>query len=59
MSAAGVDGTTLGLQNDASYGIAGRGVLFDWASWAGSTGLEYSAFSVGYRSQLKRKVSHA
>jgi len=45
MSAAGVDGATLGLQNDASYGIAGRGVLFDWASWAESTGLEYSAFS--------------
>ena len=46
MSATGVDGTTLGLQNDANYGIAGRGVLFDWAGWAEATGLDFDAFSV-------------
>jgi hypothetical protein len=40
-----VDGPTLGLQNSATYGIAGKGVLFDWAGWMESTGQNYSAFS--------------
>ncbi|KAF2178724.1 hypothetical protein K469DRAFT_598540 [Zopfia rhizophila CBS 207.26] len=37
--------TRIGLQYWAKEGIAGRGVLIDYASWAEKKGIEYSAFS--------------
>ncbi|KAK7047148.1 hypothetical protein VNI00_006813 [Paramarasmius palmivorus] len=36
---------TLGIQNTAQKGIAGRAVLFDWAGWKESLGENYDAFS--------------
>jgi hypothetical protein len=37
--------TVLGLQQAAERGIAGRGVLLDFAGWATTQGLNFSAFS--------------
>ncbi|ORY03941.1 hypothetical protein BCR34DRAFT_491956 [Clohesyomyces aquaticus] len=37
--------TRIGLQHWAKEGIAGRGVLIDYASWAEKKGIEYSTFS--------------
>ncbi|KAH8894381.1 hypothetical protein GQ53DRAFT_859245 [Thozetella sp. PMI_491] len=34
----------IGIQNAARRGIAGRGVLLDWRSWALRQGIEYSPF---------------
>ncbi|KAF2087341.1 hypothetical protein K490DRAFT_73736 [Saccharata proteae CBS 121410] len=36
----------IGMQHWAEEGIAGRGVLIDYASWADKKGIEYSTFSV-------------
>jgi hypothetical protein len=36
--------TRIGLQHWAKEGIAGRGVLIDYASWAEQRGIEYSTF---------------
>jgi hypothetical protein len=36
--------TRIGLQHWAKEGIAGRGVLIDYASWAEKRGIEYSTF---------------
>ena len=49
VGAEGVNGPTLGLQNDANYGIAGKAVLFDWAGWMDSKGSKYDPFSVRSR----------
>lgn len=38
--------TVLGIQQAAEKGIAGRGVLLDWAGWAESQGILYDAFTV-------------
>ncbi|KAF1960160.1 hypothetical protein CC80DRAFT_489371 [Byssothecium circinans] len=38
-------GDRIGLQHWAKEGIAGRGVLIDYVSWADKKGLEYSTFS--------------
>ncbi|KAI0385120.1 hypothetical protein F5Y04DRAFT_205476 [Hypomontagnella monticulosa] len=35
----------IGIQHWAREGITGRGVLIDYASWADTKGIEYSAFS--------------
>ena len=42
-----VDGKTdrIGLQHWAREGIAGRGVLIDYASWAERNGIQYTTFS--------------
>lgn len=37
--------TTLGMQNSAQKGIAGRAILLDWAGWMDSQNLTFSAFS--------------
>lgn len=37
--------TRIGLQHWAKEGIAGRGVLIDYASWAERQGIKYSTFS--------------
>jgi kynurenine formamidase len=37
--------TRIGMQHWAKEGIAGRGVLIDYASWAEKRGIEYSTFS--------------
>ncbi len=37
--------TVLGLQQAAEKGIAGRGILLDFAGWAASQSLNFSAFS--------------
>jgi len=37
--------TILGIQEAASYGIVGRGVLLDWAGWMQSQNTTYDAFS--------------
>jgi kynurenine formamidase len=37
--------TRIGMQHWAKEGIAGRGVLIDYASWAEKQGIEYSTFS--------------
>lgn len=39
-------GDRIGLQHWAREGIAGRGVLLDYASWAERKGLQYSTFSL-------------
>ena len=36
--------TRIGMQHWAKEGIAGRGVLIDYASWAEQRGIEYSTF---------------
>ncbi|KAF2466990.1 uncharacterized protein BDR25DRAFT_292724 [Lindgomyces ingoldianus] len=38
--------TRIGLQHWAKEGIAGRGVLIDYASWAEKKGIQYSTFSL-------------
>lgn len=37
----------LGIQQAAQKGIAGRGVLLDWAGWVETQNITYSAFTVG------------
>ncbi|KAJ7861422.1 hypothetical protein B0H14DRAFT_2742239 [Mycena olivaceomarginata] len=37
--------TTLGIQNAAQKGIAGRGILLDWAGWMDSKNASYDAFN--------------
>ncbi|KAJ7764002.1 hypothetical protein DFH07DRAFT_812305 [Mycena maculata] len=37
--------TTLGIQNSAQKGIAGRGVLLDWGGWMDSKNATYDAFT--------------
>lgn len=37
--------TRIGMQHWAKQGIAGRGVLIDYASWAEKKGIQYSTFS--------------
>ncbi|KAJ7268007.1 hypothetical protein C8J57DRAFT_1326368 [Mycena rebaudengoi] len=37
--------STLGIQNAAQKGIAGRGILLDWAGWMDSRNATYDAFS--------------
>ena len=38
--------TVLGIQQAAQKGIAGRGVLLDYAGWAEANGVNISAFTV-------------
>lgn len=38
--------TRIGMQHWARQGIAGRGVLIDYASWAEKRGISYSTFSL-------------
>lgn len=38
--------TVLGIQMSAQKGIAGRGVLLDWAGWMEATNQSYAAFNV-------------
>lgn len=36
--------TVLGIQEAAQFGIAGRGVLLDWAGWAATQNITFDAF---------------
>ena len=42
--------SVLGIQQAAQKGIAGRGVLLDWAGWAETQNISYSAFAVSLQS---------
>jgi hypothetical protein len=43
--------SVLGIQQAAQKGIAGRGVLLDWAGWAETQNISYSAFAVSLHHQ--------
>jgi hypothetical protein len=42
--------SVLGIQQAAQKGMAGRGVLLDWAGWAETQNITYSAFAVSLQS---------